>query len=148
MKAICILFLLSFSKAEAWVSVSSSPLLVHTRHRQTALGATTEESAMRRTFLLSSTAAFIVSFVPPMSTAAAGEQDPLEAFGKTLSTTPPSQLGGWPHSPSPLPTSVKSAAELTAPSTPLTMDPVSASDLIKALEESSKKKKVDPRTHG
>jgi hypothetical protein len=141
MKVICILFLVVFSKAEAWVS--TSPLLVQTRHRQTALGAT-EETAMRRTFLWSAAAA-LVAVVPQLSMAAAVE-DPLEAFGKTLSATPPPQLG-WPHSPSPLPTSVKSAAELTAPSTQ-TKDPVPASDLMKALEESSKKKKVDPRTHG
>jgi hypothetical protein len=77
-------------------------------------------------------------------------EDALEAFGKELA-------GKWPHSPSPLPTQVKTAAELTSPTGKMAEPPdvtsaeeglQAMSDLERMLQESSKKKKVDPRTHG
>ena len=75
---------------------------------------------------------------------AAGEQDedddPLDAFGKQLSESK------WPDSPSPLPTSFRSAAELTAPREE-DDDNTTTTDLEKALAESSKKKRIDPLTH-
>ena len=75
---------------------------------------------------------------------AAGEQDedddPLDAFGKQLSES------RWPDSPSPLPTSFRSAAELTAPREE-DDDNTTTTDLEKALAESSKKKRIDPLTH-
>lgn len=52
------------------------------------------------------------------------------------------ELKRWPESPSPLPTTKRSAQELTSD------EKKAVSDMEKALNESSKKKKIDPRTHG
>eukprot|EP00547_Thalassionema_nitzschioides_P000196 CAMPEP_0194213746 /NCGR_PEP_ID=MMETSP0156-20130528/14551_1 /TAXON_ID=33649 /ORGANISM="Thalassionema nitzschioides, Strain L26-B" /LENGTH=87 /DNA_ID=CAMNT_0038941851 /DNA_START=285 /DNA_END=545 /DNA_ORIENTATION=- len=84
------------------------------------------------------------AFTTTISTAQA-EDDPLDSFGKELSSS-----SNWPQSPSPLPTNVKSAAELTAPGP--TKDsqennPKEPSDLEQALQNGSKKKQVGPLTH-
>lgn len=70
--------------------------------------------------------------------------------GATEQTAPPAK---WPDAPSPLPTAVKSAAELTAPQPDEIRQDIdegieALTDLEKALQEKSKKKQVDPRTHG
>jgi hypothetical protein len=70
--------------------------------------------------------------------------------GATQQTAPPAK---WPDAPSPLPTAVKSAAELTAPLRDEFRQEIdegieALTDLEKALQEKSKKKQVDPRSHG
>jgi len=123
---------------EAWVSIPSNSMLTR---RAAALDAVRMSS---RRGLFWNTAALVVIY-PSVSLAV----DPLDAFGKSLST--PTAQQGWPHTPSPLPSSIKSASELT--STPPTRGAGSTadmptSDFLKALEKSSKKKQVDPLTHG
>ena len=78
----------------------------------------------------------------------AANVDPLESFGKTLSTP---RDAVWPHVPSPLPSRIKSAAELTAIPTwnsGAVGVPPTTTDLRKALDQVGKKKQIDPRTHG
>jgi hypothetical protein len=102
------------------------------------------DDTARRRFLWGVAAALVIS--PQVCMAA--NVDPLEAFGKSLSTP---RDAVWPHVPSPLPSRVKSAAELTAIPTwnPGTVSvPPPITDLRKALDQAEKKKQVDPRTHG
>eukprot|EP00545_Synedropsis_sp_CCMP1620_P001660 CAMPEP_0119014834 /NCGR_PEP_ID=MMETSP1176-20130426/10413_1 /TAXON_ID=265551 /ORGANISM="Synedropsis recta cf, Strain CCMP1620" /LENGTH=114 /DNA_ID=CAMNT_0006968079 /DNA_START=141 /DNA_END=485 /DNA_ORIENTATION=- len=109
---------------------------------------------MDRRSLLSGVATAFFAVVASPATATAANDDVFEEFAKEI------QKGGWPLAPSPLPTSVKSASELTSPTTifqesttgtaaAAAQEGLNAmSDLEKALQESSKKKQVGPRTHG
>jgi hypothetical protein len=108
---------------------------------------TAMNSQMDRRTLLSG--AVTTAFLGGASRPAFAE-DALETFGKELG-------GKWPLAPSPLPTQVKSAAELTSPAGKMIEPPgvtspeeglQAMSDLEQMLQESSKKKAVDPRTHG
>eukprot|EP00549_Striatella_unipunctata_P003488 CAMPEP_0118695202 /NCGR_PEP_ID=MMETSP0800-20121206/13041_1 /TAXON_ID=210618 ORGANISM="Striatella unipunctata, Strain CCMP2910" /NCGR_SAMPLE_ID=MMETSP0800 /ASSEMBLY_ACC=CAM_ASM_000638 /LENGTH=96 /DNA_ID=CAMNT_0006593939 /DNA_START=207 /DNA_END=497 /DNA_ORIENTATION=- len=55
---------------------------------------------------------------------------------------------GWPERPSPLPTSFKSAQELTTKTADIVENDEEESDLSKAIKESLRKKKIEPRSHG
>lgn len=72
----------------------------------------------------------------------------LEQVGKGWSSPQESEkvTSKWPDSPSPLPTTKKSAQELTQPDNNAMGS--QQSDLQNALEKAAKKKRVDPRTHG
>lgn len=110
------------------------------------------QQQMDRRSLLSAgfiaTSASLLGRVAP----AAADDDIFEEFEKGLK--------GWPHSPSPLPTTVKTASELTSPTTNFVPAGLQAaeqaaeegmqamSDLEKMLQESSQKRQVGPRTHG
>ena len=78
----------------------------------------------------------ILVFVPSASSLAS-EEDPLDSFGKQLSGT----AGNTPAPQS----AVNSA--VTHP-TPQTYSGANAFNLQQAIDESLKKKRIDPRTHG
>mmetsp|Transcript_1572 Transcript_1572/g.2157 ORF Transcript_1572/g.2157 Transcript_1572/m.2157 type:complete len:150 (+) Transcript_1572:109-558(+) len=132
--------------AQAWIAQNRSPVVFSRQQHGSALKAAIDpsEGVNRRNIMKSLVAA--TGFTATISIAQA-EDDPLDAFGKELSTAK------WPQSPSPLPTTAKSAAELTAPKAPTSKDSKSKSatepsDLEKALQNSSKQKQVGPLTHG
>jgi hypothetical protein len=92
---------------------------------------------------------------------AADSGDILEQFGLGLAAPGGVQQAQrsskWPReSPSPLPTRKKSAQELTRdpdPPSTSTLDAPDAdaddsNDMAKALRDASRKKRIDPRTHG
>jgi hypothetical protein len=122
-----LLFVPWLLSSEAWMN---APLRRVDGTSTSALQATASMS--RRSLLLQGLS---FSFVLPTF---AQDDDPLEELGKELSDS------RWPLSPSPLPTSVRSAQELTAPRNEST----AVSDLEKALQERSRKKLIEPRTHG
>lgn len=121
----------------AWVA----PYGVVRSNKNTALHA-----SIQRRRLLHTALAFAVFTSRPVG----ASDDPiadLDAFGKALSGGKQQQqaavTSGYPNTPSPLPTSAKSAAELTQPGTS-----EEAPTLKEAIEKSSKQKRIDPRTHG
>lgn len=95
-----------------------------------------------------------VMSMPNMPSAAVTELEAdLQAFQKSLEDFQfnPSK---WPESPSPLPTRVQSAQELTAPDLNRTLLPqmpqsvLGPNELEQAIQESIRKRRVDPLTHG
>jgi len=68
--------------------------------------------------------------------------DPLTEFGKSLTQKSKGEQRHWPDSPSPLPTSSTSAADLLSPSNNKTLDQV-----LREAEQ-SRKRVINPLTHG
>jgi len=130
----------------------------------------------RRAFLLGSLAAMTATLGGSFSTtevanAAGGSDiptdfvDALDAFGEALvdqkldvpgvgapgsgsSKSAAASSPKWPDSPSPLPTSKKSALELTQPTPPDFVESQKRSDLFDAVESAKRRKRIDPTTHG
>jgi hypothetical protein len=119
--------------------------------------------------VLAATSALSISSNPLSTFPIAGADEPppnasssdiLDRFGLDLSSSSPTQQqrsSRWPkESPSPLPTTKRSAQELTQdpdadPGAPLADDHVGGgenSDMQKAVKEALKRKQIDPRTHG
>lgn len=119
--------LLLLGSVDAFTTYPSSPRRVSTLN------------AMDRRQALGWAAAAAAFVVPTAAWAADDKSAALDALGKELGGP------GWPLAPSPLPSAVKSAAELTAPTAPAKG---AMSDFEKAMQENAKKKQVDPRTHG
>jgi hypothetical protein len=59
-----------------------------------------------------------------------------------------SSSGKWPDAPSPLPTAVHTAAELTAPIKAEFQQEQELTDLERALQNKLQQKVIDPRSHG
>jgi hypothetical protein len=110
--------------------------------------------------ILTTTSAISFSFLPPSVPLALAienasqkdDNDVLSEFGQSIKTSfNPQDLYGttssWPNTPSPLPTMFKTAAELSSSTSTPTSVKIQ-SNLEQALEEASKKKRIDPRTHG
>ena len=156
-------------RTQTYTSASISADKPISQNRQVRSGplSTTEDFAFissRRTFLGASLAMVLAcSLSPRVSLAASAESssngrgdsplDALDALGEQLSNMQEFELDEsqprWPESPSPLPTRKRSAHELTVEDDVTTSIPFdSKSDLGEALNKASKKRQIDPRTHG
>lgn len=131
-------------------------------------GEAREEGTDRRKFfseiLSKASAIAMIGFVGSDVASAADSGDILDQFGLDLAAPSGVQQqvqrsSRWPReSPSPLPTRKKSAQELTrdpdppessssSPEAP-GADANDGNDMAKALRDASRKKRIDPRTHG
>ena len=152
-RVVLILFLVSWTTAAwAWVPLFSPSFRSLPSHQGTSRDDGDFYEMSRRSVLGVSFAAVSLTFRPSAS------------FPKDRSSAPTA----WPHSPSPLPTSARTPVELSS----LTLsyeenDPlasfgielsgmkkvntnisVNATGLNQAIDQSIKKKQIDPRTHG
>ena len=78
-------------------------------------------------------------------------EDPFAKMDAIAKETYGSTHSNYPNAISPLPTNKRSAQELTADTirtAPPVDDVPEESDLEKALKESQRQKKIEPRTHG
>jgi hypothetical protein len=126
-----ILLLVHSATTAAWVPVvsgfSSSALYVHAARDDEA------HYMSRRQVMTVTTAFCILAFVPSASLAS---EDPLDSFGRQLSGT----AGKMP--------APQSAVHSAVTPAPATYSGGNASNLQQAIDESLKKKRIDPRTHG
>lgn len=136
-----LILLLASTTTASWVPVvsqfsSASALYVHVR-------ASRDEEAhnMSRRRVLNSSFC-ILAFVVPCASLASSE-DPLDSFGKQLSSS--GAAGKMPATPQSA-VNVNSAVTPTPPTH--YSDGGNAANLQQAIDESLKKKRIDPRTHG
>jgi hypothetical protein len=88
-------------------------------------------------------------FQAPLSAVVEGSNDVWKLSSGDEASLPSLVSGKWPDAPSPLPTAVHTAAELTAPlKAEIQQEFRELTDLEKSLQERLKQKTVDPRSHG
>ena len=138
-----LLWALSLGNVAAWTSSSQAKKPI----RSTRLCATT-----RRAFFLTSAVTTAVTLFP--SVASAKEEpslsterqntDPFDAMSEAL------RQQGWPNSASPLPIPSTRSLRTSDTNKNNSMNETTkvSSDFEAALQQASKKKQVDPRTHG
>jgi hypothetical protein len=138
-----LILLLASTTTASWVPVgsqfsSTTALYVRASHDNECEAC---HNMPRRRRVLNS-AFSILAFVVPCASLASSE-DPLDSFGKQLSSS--GAAGKMPATPQSA-VNVNSAVTPTPPTS--YSDGGNAANLQQAIDESLKKKRIDPRTHG